>query len=205
MDKKYVIKISSDLDVYYGGSIYVDPYSEKYEATTADFNNAYRYVDKQSAYNEAYRIRTRCDRPARVIEESKAVGFKVNRRIKRYTKSIKSKQSYCAYDLKALSLCEIYDCDFSDLEIYADPEVSLAIDKLGEIEDVERSLKVDFMTLMSSCENGFYSEYFKCVVKPIRLVIFEKDTRPHFEVYDKAHDKIKLIFVDDYMKTWRKK
>lgn len=75
-------------------------------------------------------------------------------------------------------------------------------EKLGKHEDMEENLGVGFKTLETACKDGFYSLYFGKVVRPLRLVIFERDTRPHFEVVDSSLSSIKLIFIDDFGKTW---
>lgn len=75
-------------------------------------------------------------------------------------------------------------------------------EKLGRYEDREEKLGVDFKTLETACRDGFYSLYFGKVVHPLRLIIFERDTRPYFEVFDASLNSIKLIYLDDHGKTW---
>lgn len=71
--------------------------------------------------------------------------------------------------------------------------------KLGPLEDIEDQLGIDLITLKAA-QKGFYSKYFDSYVKPVRIVIFEEATRPYIEVH---HNKmIKLIFIDEYGKTW---
>ena len=55
----------------------------------------------------------------------------------RFTKKIKS--DYCAYELKESPYKEMYDLDsLKDLELFADCNLTLAIDKLGEYEELEK-------------------------------------------------------------------
>ena len=55
----------------------------------------------------------------------------------RLTRNISKKQSYCAYELKDCTYKDLYDLkNYSELEEYIDCDLSLAVDKLGELEDV---------------------------------------------------------------------
>ena len=55
----------------------------------------------------------------------------------RLTKNISGKQTYCGYEIKKCKYQQIYDFKkYVELEDYVDCDLTLAIDKLGKIEDI---------------------------------------------------------------------
>ena len=61
----------------------------------------------------------------------------------RLTKDISKKQNYCEFELKKCKYQDIYDFKkYSELEDYANCDLTLAIDKLGQVEDIEEKHNV---------------------------------------------------------------
>lgn len=62
----------------------------------------------------------------------------------RLTKNISDKQTYCGYEVKDCKYQQIYDFKkYSELEDYVDCDLTLAIDKLGELEDLMGKYKIE--------------------------------------------------------------
>ena len=59
----------------------------------------------------------------------------------RLTKNISDKQTYCGYEIKKCKYQQIYDFKkYDELEDYVDCDLTLAIDKLDKLEDIEEEL-----------------------------------------------------------------
>ena len=59
----------------------------------------------------------------------------------RLTKNISDKQTYCGYEIKKCKYQQIYDFKkYDELEDYVDCDLTLAIDKLGKLEDIEEEI-----------------------------------------------------------------
>ena len=55
----------------------------------------------------------------------------------RLTRNIRKKQDYCEFELKKCRYQDIYDFEkYSELEENVDCDLTLAIDKLGQLEDI---------------------------------------------------------------------
>lgn len=95
----------------------------------------------------------------------------------RLTKNISNKQTYCGYEVKDCKYQQIYDFKrYNELEDYVDSDLTLAIDKLGKLEDLEEQigcpLDVRCKVVCDSIiydENGIeykvvyiHKEYFDC-------------------------------------------
>lgn len=67
--------------------------------------------------------------------------------MKRFTKNISKKQTYCGYELKDCRYQEIFEEveKYSDIEDIAPCELTLAIDKLGKLEDIEEKLGISLI------------------------------------------------------------
>lgn len=65
-------------------------------------------------------------------------------KFERYTHKIAKKSNYyCGYEIKNCPYNEIYNIEkYSELEDYANPDLTLAIDFLGEIEDVLKKYNI---------------------------------------------------------------
>lgn len=68
--------------------------------------------------------------------------------MKRLTKNIRNKQTYCGYEIKDCKYQQIYNFEkYSELEDHVDCNLTLAVDKLGELEDLEEELGFDLKKL----------------------------------------------------------
>lgn len=62
----------------------------------------------------------------------------------RLTRNIRKKQDYCEFELKKCRYQDIYGFEkYSELEENVDCDLTLAIDKLGQLEDDEEELKLN--------------------------------------------------------------
>ena len=76
---------------------------------------------------------------------------------KRFTKNIRKKQDYCEFELKNCSYKDIYGFEkYSELEENVDCELTLAIDKLGYIEDFEDEIGLDLIDYFNLLRCGGY-------------------------------------------------
>ena len=56
----------------------------------------------------------------------------------RLTRNIRNKQNYCEFEIKDCKYQFLYSFEkYSELEDYVDCDLTLAIDKLGQLEDIE--------------------------------------------------------------------
>ena len=66
----------------------------------------------------------------------------------RYTRNIEKKQTYCKFDIKNVPYQRIYEFgSWANLEDYVDTDLTLAIDKLGELEDIEQEIGCNITTI----------------------------------------------------------
>ena len=85
---------------------------------------------------------------------------------------------------------KIYDCDFLDN--------SKCIQKLGQLEDIEQELGIDFITLIKAQTNGFYIKN-SFAIKKVNLSDFK------FNLVNKEVHRIvasEHYFFKDYGITW---
>ena len=74
----------------------------------------------------------------------------------RFTKNIRNKQNYCEFELKKCRYQDIYGFEkYKEIEEYADCDLTLAIDKLGQLEDIEEEYGVDLFSLFSANKNCY--------------------------------------------------
>lgn len=79
-------------------------------------------------------------------------------------------------------------------------------DKLGQLEDVEENKGCDLLVLEKVSQNWkIYSVWAKDYINVIKIVLWEKCTRPYMECwfYDKnMKHHYKTIWIDEYLSTW---
>lgn len=64
--------------------------------------------------------------------------------MRRYTKKIKNANNYCEYDLKYSPYTEIFDLTSNvQIEDYVNADLTLAIDKLGKLEDIMEKYEIE--------------------------------------------------------------
>lgn len=55
--------------------------------------------------------------------------------MKRYTRKIKQNtNNYCEYEVKEMPHNDLFGCEYKELELYADGDLTMAIDFLGDVE-----------------------------------------------------------------------
>ena len=125
----------------------------------------------------------------------------------RFTRNIPDKYCDCEFELKRCIYQNIYGFDdYEEIEGNVHRELSLAIDKLGKLEDIEGKIECGFLTLKRVAERGkIYSKWKKDDMDVVNIVIWEEATRPYMtclwrDNQGKGHTKI--IFIDQYLETW---
>ena len=79
--------------------------------------------------------------------------------MKRLTKNISDKQTYCGYEVKDCKYQQLYDFEeYNELEDYVDCELTLAIDKLGQLEDLEEQLGCPLEVMFKALKSGIYND-----------------------------------------------
>jgi len=96
----------------------------------------------------------------------------------RFTRNIRKKQDYCEFELKDCPYKDIYGFEkYSELEENVDCDLSLAIDKLGKLEDIEQYYGIDLVTLV---------KVLKIVAEKEVDIGYLKRHSPTLEAYNKA-------------------
>lgn len=89
----------------------------------------------------------------------------------RFTKDISKYQNYCQFEVKDAKYKDIFDFEsYDEIEECVDCDLSLAIDKLGQLEDFEDKWGINFSIVDEALEKGIYGRcsdgkirYFKYV------------------------------------------
>ena len=117
----------------------------------------------------------------------------------RFTRNIRDKQGYCEFELKRCKYQNIYGFDdYEEIEGNVHCELSLAIDKLGELEDFEQEYGIDLVTLLKALK-GIYIKPNNIYVGCPYLRFAENENRElelQFKVVDTWYK------VKDINKTW---
>ena len=80
----------------------------------------------------------------------------------RLTKNISDKQTYCGYEIKKCKYQQIYDFKkYDELEDYVDCDLTLAIDKLGELEDLLEKYEIKDLSELEIALDQYYHRYDK--------------------------------------------
>ena len=85
-------------------------------------------------------------------------------------------------------------CEPTHLEEYETKNKHLAINKLGQLEDIEEELGIDLITLFNALKNGAYVKNYNekqdLALKEDKLYLCPLD------IYDD------FVYIKDYGKTW---
>ena len=77
--------------------------------------------------------------------------------MKRLTTKIKGSNNYCEFELKNAKYKNLFELSSNrEIENYVNTDLTIAIDKLGQLEDIEEELGIDLITLFKALKNGFY-------------------------------------------------
>ena len=122
----------------------------------------------------------------------------------RLTKNISDKQTYCGYEIKELKYQQIYDFKkYDELEDYVDCDLTLTIDKLGELEDLEEQLYN--VPLKFILKHEHKQVYWNNAYHDVRNIVpYEKYTEPYVEIFVRENNKVivKTLWFKNYKKTW---
>lgn len=120
--------------------------------------------------------------------------------MKRLTRKIKGANNYCEFELKDQPYKSFLDIKRnSDLEWLDVCDLTLAIDKLGQLEDIEKELGIDLITLFKAISNekGIWKKVYgtKDFVNTRAMLTCEFGK---WRIYDKEW----IYELKDYGKTW---
>lgn len=73
--------------------------------------------------------------------------------MKRLTTKIKGSNNYCEFELKNAKYKNLFELSSNrEIENYVNTDLTIAIDKLGKLEDIEQEIGIDLITLFKSLE-----------------------------------------------------
>ena len=80
--------------------------------------------------------------------------------MKRLTTKIKGSNNYCKFELKNAKYKNLFELSSNrEIEDYVNTDLTIAIDKLGQYEDIEEELGIDLTILFSALKNGIWCYY----------------------------------------------
>lgn len=114
----------------------------------------------------------------------------------RLTKNISKRQDYCGYEVKEATYQNIYGTfsKYKDIEDNVDCDLTLAIDKLGQLEDIEEKIGIDLITLFKALKNGVYKGH--------NMYHYDVDFGIYGEDFMFSSGLEKVAYIKDYRKTW---
>lgn len=126
--------------------------------------------------------------------------------MKRLTRKIKGADNYCEFELKDQPYKSFLDIKRnSDLEWLDVCDLTLAIDKLGQLEDLEKELGIDSITLFKAINSkSIFTKYDGKIVEHIEDNYNERDWYMQDKiVYFYWEDGSHVCFeFKDYDKNW---
>ena len=115
----------------------------------------------------------------------------------RLTKNISDKQTYCGYEIKECKYQQIYDFKkYDELEDYVDCDLTLAIDKLGKLEDTFEL--IEEMYNKPVCWKGYDGEE-EYEYYTHSTILYNPKTN-EIEIYE--YEFITSYKVEEYGITW---
>ena len=117
----------------------------------------------------------------------------------RLTKNISDKQTYCGYEVKNCKYQQLYDFEeYNELEDYVDCDLTLAIDKLGQLEDLEEQQGCPLNVVFKAVQNGIYTKNLPSenIIKQFNLQLSNIQTEWYL------FNNIMCVNLKDYKKTW---
>ena len=130
--------------------------------------------------------------------------------MKRLTRKIKGANNYCEFELKDQPYKSFLDIKRnSDLEWLDVCDLTLAIDKLGQLEDIEKELGIDLITLFKALKQDYI--YFKYYLSWNKEFKIKKECISGFKYADNNtfvfwtddyYGKEHMVYLRDYGKAW---
>lgn len=125
----------------------------------------------------------------------------------RLTTKIKGSNNYCEFELKNAKYKDLFELSSNrEIENYVNADLTIAIDKLGKLEDIEEEIGIELTVLFSALKKGIY--YFAYDDQLIHDYVYLIDN--HMDVG--AHEKLSFSFktflenrtllFEDYGETW---
>jgi hypothetical protein len=117
--------------------------------------------------------------------------------MKRLTKKIKN--TYCGYEVKNATYKQLFDLESNkQIENYVNCDLSIAIDKLGKLEDIEAELNYPLEIILKALIFGFYHNEIEHTWTSAKL--YKYSDKYGFMLTERYG----FIFVpfSDYKKTW---
>lgn len=127
--------------------------------------------------------------------------------MKRLTTKIKGSNNYCEFELKNAKYKNLFELSSNrEIENYVNTDLTIAIDKLGQLEDIEEELGIDLITLFKALKNGFWSIDKKNHIYKMKPTEGNGGAMSFYASYDciikeNAYDE-QYFLLKDYGKTW---
>lgn len=122
----------------------------------------------------------------------------------RLTKNISDKQTYCGYEVKKCKYQQIYDFErYDELEDYVDCDLTLAVDKLGKLEDLEEKYDLPLDVLITLMDHYYYydedgnQKFFHSLDMYHKQIVIKK-----YENDDDIYGYYEHLNFKDYKVTW---
>lgn len=127
----------------------------------------------------------------------------MNKSRNRLTRKIKGANNYCEFELKDQPYKSFLDIKRnSDLEWLDVCDLTLAIDKLGQLEDIEKELGIDLITLGKALINGVYCKGIPWILRGI-CIHTKDDIGVGFVDDRELFNEIPVLHLWSYYgKTW---
>ncbi len=126
----------------------------------------------------------------------------------RLTKKIKGSNNYCKFELKNAKYKDLFELSSNrEIENYVNTDLTIAIDKLGQLEDIEEELGIDLLTLLKVWEavitrDYFWVKYNNELAKTDDIEIGDYKNGLLFIYFYWSNGKHLVLHLKDYGKTY---
>lgn len=130
----------------------------------------------------------------------------------RLTTKIKGSNNYCEFELKNAKYKNLFELSSNrEIENYVNTDLTIAIDKLGQLEDIEKEIGIDLITLFKALKNGVWTnqeqtygdaKQGKIRFFQVRLLLGEKSIGCIHNSIWKGKEVIRTLYLKNYGKTW---
>lgn len=135
--------------------------------------------------------------------------------MKRLTAKIKGSNNYCEFELKNAKYKDLFELSSNrEIENYVNADLTIAIDKLGKLEDIEKELGIDLITLFEIYKqlNVKKEVWFKYEKEMDEELKFMNSHRHKWVSYlidfeckafvEMEYEPVYYFYFKDYGKTW---